>query len=88
MTDSDQTPWRCLFCRMRTGIRLFGVPVCSICHDQLQDFALVSAVLLTLVPTGFISGTQFLVEELLVFVVLVVVKHRLPSFFEPFTRRA
>jgi hypothetical protein len=53
----------------------------------MQDFAWVSAVLLALVPTGFISGTQFLVEELLVFVVLVFVKHRLPSFFEPFTRR-
>ena len=88
MTDSDQTPWRCLFCRMHTGVRLFGVPVCDICHDQMQDFAWVSAVLLALVPTGFISGTQFLVEELLVFVVLVIVKHRLPSFFEPFTRRS
>ena len=88
MSDTKQAPWRCLFCRMRTGVRLLGVPVCDICHDQVQDFAWVSAVLLALVPTGFISVTQFFVEELLVFVVLVVVKHRLPSFFAPFTRRA
>jgi hypothetical protein len=88
VSDSDRTPWRCLFCRMRTGVRLFGIPVCDICHDQTQDFVWVSAVLLALVPTGFISGAQFLVEEILLFVALVVVKHRLPSFFEPFTRRA
>ena len=88
MSDSDRTPWRCLFCRMSTGLRLFGMPLCDICHDQMQDFAWVSLVLVALVPTRFISGTQFLIEELLVFVVLVAVKHRLPRFFEPFTRRA
>ena len=48
----------------------------------------VSAALLARVPTGFISGAQIFIEELLVIVVLVVVKHRLPSFFAPVTQRA
>ena len=88
MSESSSAPWRCLFCRMRTGVRLFGVPLCEICHDQAQDFFWVSLVLISLLPTGFISGLQFVVEEVLVFIVLVVVKHRLPSIFQPFTRRA
>ena len=52
----DDAPWRCLFCRMRTGVRLFRMPVCTICRDQVQDFVWVSLVLVALVPTGFISG--------------------------------
>ena len=83
-----EAPWRCLFCRMRTGVRLFRIPVCTICHDQLQDFVWVSVVLLALVPTGFISGAQFAVEELLLFAVLVLVKHRLPRAFDRFTQHA
>jgi hypothetical protein len=86
--DRDETPWRCLFCRMGTGVRLFRIPVCAICRDQLQDFVWVSLVLLVLVPTGFISGAQFVVEELLLFAVLVLVKHRLPSIFDRFTQHA
>ena len=73
---------------MRTGVRLFRIPVCAICKDQLQDFVWVSVVLLALVPTGFISGVQFAVEELLLFGVLVLVKHRLPSVFDRFTQHA
>ena len=73
---------------MRTSVRLFRIPLCAICRDQLQDFVWVSLVLLALVPTGFISGTQFVVEELLVFGVLVLVKHRLPSIFDRFTQQA
>ncbi len=84
----DEAPWRCLFCRMRTGVRLFRVPVCAICRDQVQDFVWVSVVLLALVPTGFISGTQFVVEELLLFGVLVLVKHRIPGIFDRFTQHA
>lgn len=86
--DRDRSPWRCLFCRMPTGVRLFRIPVCTICRDQLQDFVWVSLVLLALVPTGFISGTQFVVEELLLFAVLVLVKHRLPTVFDRFTQHA
>lgn len=90
MSESKRTeaPWRCLFCRMRTGVRLFRIPVCTICHDQLQDFVWVSLVLLALVPTGFISGAQFAVEEVLLFGVLVLVKHRLPRAFDRFTQHA
>jgi hypothetical protein len=84
----DAAPWRCLFCRMSTGVRLFRVPLCAICRDQVQDFVWVSVVLLALVPTGFISGPQFVVEELLLFGVLVLVKHRLPALFDRFTQRA
>ncbi len=82
----EEAPWRCLFCRMRTGVRLFRMPVCAICRDQVQDFVWVSVVLLALVPTGFISGTQFVVEELLLFGVLVLVKHRIPGIFDRFTQ--
>ncbi|MBW2293971.1 MAG: hypothetical protein JRG94_16890 [Deltaproteobacteria bacterium] len=96
MTDSpirntdptDSLPWRCLFCRMRTGVQLFRIPLCEICRDQVQDFVWVSLVLLALVPTGFISGVQFVVEELLLFGVLVLVKHRLPRAFARFEQRA
>jgi hypothetical protein len=73
---------------MRTGVRLFRIPVCAICRDQLQDFVWVSLVLMALVPTGFISGTQFVVEEVLLFGVLVLVKHRLPRVFDRFTQQA
>ena len=87
-TDRDRASWRCLFCRMPTGARLFRIPVCAICRDQLQDFVWVSLVLIALVPTGFISGTQFVVEEVLLFGVLVLVKHRLPRVFDRFTQQA
>ncbi len=87
-TERDQAPWNCPFCHMRTGVRLFRIPVCTICRDQLQDFVWVSLVLLALVPTGFISGAQFVVEELLLFAVLVLVKHRLPRVFDRFTEQA
>jgi hypothetical protein len=73
---------------MGTGVRLFRIPVCAICRDQVQDFVWVSIVLLALVPTGFISGVQFVVEELLLFGVLVLVKHRLPRIFDRFTQHA
>ena len=37
-------PWRCLFCRMHTGTKLFHFPVCDICRDQVQDFVWVSGI--------------------------------------------
>ena len=77
-------PWRCLFCRMHTGIRLFRIPVCLICRDQVQDFVWVSGIQGLLVAAGFISGLQFAVEEVLLFGVLVLVKHRLPMIFDRF----
>ena len=84
----EQQPWRCLFCRMHTGVRLFRIPVCPICRDQLQDFVWVSGIQGSLVAAGFISGLQFAVEEVLLFSVLVLVKHRLPSIFDRFTQSA
>jgi hypothetical protein len=40
----------------------------------------------SLVAAGFISGHQSAVEEVLLFGVLVLVKHRLPSIFDRFVR--
>jgi hypothetical protein len=84
----DGQPWRCLFCRMHTGVRLFRIPVCHICRDQVQDFVWVSAIQGLLVAAGFISGLQFAVEEILLFGILVLVKHRMSSVFDRFVRRA
>lgn len=81
-------PWRCLFCRMPTGVKLFRIPVCHICRDQVQDFVWVSAIQGMLVAAGFITGLQFMVEEVLLFGVLVLVKHRLPGVFDRFLRKA
>jgi len=81
-------PWRCLFCHMQTGVKLFQIPVCPICRDQFQDFILVSGLLGVLVAAGFISGLQFAVEEILIFGVLVLVKHRIPGIFDRFLHRA
>jgi hypothetical protein len=82
---SESQRWRCLFCRMHTGVRLFQIPVCGICRDQVQDFVWVSGIQGALAAAGFIGGIQFVVEEVLLFAVLVVVKHRLPSIFDRFT---
>ena len=86
MTDEslETLPWRCLFCRMRTRVRLFRIPVCDICQDQVQDFVWVSVIQGSLVAVGFIGGLQFAVEEVLLFATLVLVKHRLPSLFDRF----
>ena len=90
MTDEtvETQPWHCLFCRMRTGIRLFRIPVCGICRDQLQDFVWVSLIQGLLVAAGFISGLQFAVEEVLLFGILVLVKHRVPGVFDRFIKSA
>ena len=82
---SRATPWKCLFCRMRTGERLFRLPLCAICRDQVQDFIWVSLVQLLLVVAGFMGGWLFVVDEILLFVVLVVVKHKMPPVFDRFT---
>jgi hypothetical protein len=84
----ETEPWRCLFCRMHTGVRLFRIPVCPICRDQVQNFVWVSGIQLSLVVAGFISGLQFAVEEVRLFGILVLVKHRLPSIFDRFVQSA
>lgn len=80
--------WHCLFCRMCTGVRLFRIPLCHICQDQVQDFVWVSVIQGALVAAGFISGLQFVIEEVLLFGILVLIKHRLPSIFDRFVQRA
>jgi len=69
---------------MDTGVRLFRLPVCPICRDQVQDFVWVSTIQGALVAAGLIGGLQFAIEELLLAGVLVFVKHRLPSLFDRF----
>lgn len=86
--QGDRRLWRCWFCRMRTRVKLFRIPVCPICRDQVQDFVWVSAVQGSLVAAGVISGLQFAIEEVLLFGILVVVKHRLPSIFDRFVQSA
>lgn len=73
---------RCLFCRMSTSFRLSKVPLCSICRDQVYDFFWVTVVQLTVWAFGLINGYMFVVEEVLLFFVLVIVKHRLPPPWE------
>ncbi len=86
--SAETQPWRCLFCRMKTGVSLFRIAVCPICRDQLQDFIWVSLIQTSLVAAGFISGLQFAVEEILLFGILVLIKHRLPATFDRFIRKA
>lgn len=88
MSDPSEPPWRCRFCRMRTGVRLFRIPVCAICRDQVQDFVWVSGLQGSLVAVGLLGGLQFVVEEILLFAVLVLVKHRLPAIFDRFIESA
>jgi hypothetical protein len=69
---------RCWFCRMRDPHRWLGIPVCTICRDQLYDFLWVSLVQSIVWLFGGISSWFFVIDEILLFVVLVVVKHRIP----------
>jgi hypothetical protein len=69
---------RCVFCRMPTPERFLRLPMCAICRDQFYDFLWASGVNAGVgLPAG-LSGRWFVVEEALMFVVLVFVKHRFP----------
>lgn len=68
---------RCVFCRMPTPDRFLRLPMCPICRDQSYDFLLVSGVQVLMVPIVGLSGGQFMIQELLMFVVLIFVKHRI-----------
>jgi hypothetical protein len=81
-------PWHCLFCRMRVGVKLFRIPVCAICRDQLHDFVWASAIQGVLALVGVIGGFQFAIEEVALFAILVLVKHRLPSLLDRFVQNA
>lgn len=79
MSEDEPSPAirRCLFCRMPTQIRFLRLPMCGICRDQAYDFLWASGVQASLVVFGLISGLTFLLEEVLLFAVLVLVKHRI-----------
>ena len=81
---ADQT-WTCPFCRMETRRRLLRLPLCPICLEQVNDFVWVSAVQLAFLMTGVIDGWFFVAEEVLLFFVLVGIKHRLPAVLDRFT---
>ena len=75
---------KCPFCRMETRRRLFRVPLCAICLEQSNDFLWVSLVQVALLLAGAIDGLFFVIEEVLLFVVLIVIKHRLPTVLDRF----
>lgn len=84
MTDStaiERVP-RCPFCRMRSVGRFFRIPVCAICRDQLYDFVWASGVQAAVSLAFGLGGAVFLVEEVLLFAVLVLVKHRVTPPWE------
>ncbi len=64
---------------MQSSLRWLGIPLCHICRDQLYDFVWVSAVQTIAWLLGGIDGWFFVIDEILLFLVLVVVKHRLPA---------
>ncbi len=84
MTEGQQVPSlrRCIFCRMPTPERFLRLPMCPICRDQSYDFLLASAVAVIMAPIVGISGSQFSVQELLLFVALIFVKHRITPPWE------
>ena len=84
----DRNDWKCPFCRMNTRRRLFRVPLCPICLEQSNDFVWVSAVQVILLSIGAIDGLFFVIEEVLLFVVLIVIKHRVPALLDRFVQEA
>lgn len=79
---SNQAVKRCLFCHMETDLRLYRLWTCAICRDQLYDFAWATVVQAIVVFVFSLGGIFFLVEEVLLFTVLVFVKHRVPPPWE------
>jgi hypothetical protein len=62
---------------MSTPYRFVGLPMCPICRDQSYDFLWASLVQTIVVVAGGMSGFFFVVDEALLFTVLVLVKHRI-----------
>ena len=73
---------RCPFCRMPTDLRFARIPTCAICRDQLYDFVWVSAVQAVVAVVFGLGGLFFLIEEILLFAVLIFVRHRIPPPWE------
>jgi len=73
---------RCWFCRMKNPSRWLGIPLCPICRDQMYDFLWVTLVQTIIWMFGGISGLFFVIDELLLFFVLIIIKHRIPLPWE------
>jgi len=73
---------KCWFCRMSNPHHWLGIPVCYICRDQLYDFLWVSLVQTIVWMLGGIDGLFFVIDEVLLFFVLVFVKHRVSPPWE------
>jgi hypothetical protein len=67
---------------MRSVGRFLYIPVCAICRDQLYDFIWASGVQGVVTLAFDLGGIVFLVEEVLLFTVLVLVKHRVTPRWE------
>ncbi len=78
MDTVTESRHKCLFCRMNTTLRYMRLNVCEICRDQLYDFLWVSGVQALVTVAFDLGGLVFLVQEILLFLVLIIVKHRLP----------
>ncbi len=70
---------RCVFCRMTVTQRFLRLPMCSICRDQSYDFLWASSVQVVITAAGGMGIRAFTVNEVLLFIVLVVVKHRVAA---------
>ena len=71
--------FRCWFCRMPSPHRWLGIPVCGICRDQLYDFFWVTVVQTVVWLFGGMDGLFFVINECLLFFVLIFVKHWVPT---------
>ncbi len=78
MSTESKSDFKCVFCRMPTVHRWLGLALCRICRDQVYDFAWASGVQIVVVLVGGMSGLFFVLDEILLFTVLVLVKHRIP----------
>ena len=78
MDTETEKQHRCVFCRMNTTLQFLRLSVCEICRDQLYDFLWVSGVQALVTLAFDLGGIVFLVQEILLFLVLIVVKHRFP----------
>ncbi len=81
-STDNEAHFRCVFCRMDTAGRFRKLPMCLICREQAYDFLWVSLVQALVVLVGGLSGFFFFVEEVLLFIVLVLVKHRITPPWE------
>ena len=73
---------KCLFCRMNTTLRFLRLNVCEICRDQVYDFLWVSVVQAIVTVVFALGGLFFIMEEVLLFAVLIIVKHRFPPSWQ------